>query len=543
MKTLVLSLMRLGDLLMMEPLLKEMKRQNDRELHLLIYKEFAFAKELFPYVDQWHYIDRKQMQEDTRSADVSIFENTQTLASLLQRLRTEKFDSLVSLTHNNLSYHLTSSLSGEINEVIGAHNTETGVQYGSTWIKYLNDIGSIEGGSVYHLIDIYRNALGLEILPTSMPDPNLFYGNEIPTPDENYICIQLGSNEEKKTFSSAKWKDVLLHYRLLMPEMKILLLGAPNEKEMIETLVNNFGDDQIEAAICSLKNAKALIHRAKLLVTPDTSIKYLAMGSNTPVIELSIGSSQYNQTGSYLANSLVVQSTQDCAPCSHSVSCPFTEFKCHKDVPADMLGFLMFHRQVGDWKAIETIAEEYNDMAKLIRCNISEAGFWTPIQLGIESMEENLRTLLHQSSWKIILGGAEADDWKRFELEAQSICQFFKANSLFSQEDIRKSLERCEALLLGYELETQELIRGLGKASFQDSTGVLTEVSNWFERSTKMNDRIGAFARLYAESSNDSQSPDNQARGAQHILDNLNHMFKIERKLSEIIRVDYMEAL
>lgn len=542
MKNLAISLMRLGDLLMMEPLLRELKRQSDNDLELLVYKEFSYAKDLFPYVDKWHFIDRIEMQETGRSADLSIFDNYSQLKSLINTLQKENYSGIMSLTNNKLSYSICSLLANGENNVVGAHEINGAIEYGSPWIKYLNDIASVEGVSVYHLLDIYRNSLAIELIPDIHPNPNLFYGNEISIPGEEYICIQMGSNEDKKTFDSQKWNEVILHYRLLAPSKKILLLGAPNEKESIEEFIKQSGDSNIEAAICSLKNAKALIYRSKLLVTPDTSIKYLAVGSKVPVIEVSVGSSQYNQTGTYSDHGLIVQSKQSCAPCSHTLDCPYSSFKCHDDIPSDMLGFLMMHHEERNWTAIETIAREYNDTVGLIRASISEAGLWTPIQLGEEAAEENLKNLLHQSAWKIILGGTDNEDWKRFESEAQSICQFFKMNSQYSQKDIRKALEKCEALLLGYELETQELIRALSKQNFQLEDNIFSEVSNWFDRSTKLNGKIGAFAQMYKDSMSSGAEASFKASGTQNILDNLNHMFKIERKLSEIIRVDFMEV-
>jgi ADP-heptose:LPS heptosyltransferase len=543
MKTLMLSLMRLGDLLMMEPILSSWKQEKGGELHILMYKEFSYAKDLFPYVDQFHFIDRREMQNTTRAADLSILDNYSTMSGLVDSLRQQNFDNVISLSHNNVCFCLGSLLVSENTNVLGAHEKDGQVFYGSPWIKYLNDIASYEGGSVYHLVDIYKNALGLENIEYAENLADLYYGNQRDIPAEDFICMQLTSNEEKKTFSLDKWANVISHFRLLDMKTKIIVLGAPSEEKELKSFADLLQDDNLEICACDLKTAKALVSRAKLFVTPDTSIKYLANTSDVPVLELSVGSSQLNQTGSYKSNSLILQAKQNCAPCGHSYECPHASFLCQDQIPADLVGFSMFHHKSHDWKSLQIIADEYHDDVDFYRTRLEENAYWTPVLLGELSLEKNLKTILHQATWQVILGEEEVEDWQRFEKAALKVRNFLMHEANISDDSLRKCLEKCEALLLGYELETQELIRSLGKearASFEDS---FERVNTWFERSGKLNLRLKAFSQMYSDISLKETAEEQRFQSTHRILDNLNHMFKIERKISEMIRVDFMEVL
>lgn len=535
--------MRLGDLLMMEPVLSAWKQEKGGELHILMYKEFAYAKDLFPYVDRFHFIDRKEMQNTTRSADLSILDNYTSIGELIEELRSEEFTQVVSLSHNNVCFCLGSLLASENTSVLGAHEKDGQILYGSPWIKYLNDIASYEGGSVYHLVDIYKSALGLESIEYSQNLADLYYGNQREIPAEEYICMQLTSNEEKKSFSFDKWANVISHFRLLDMNTKIIVLGAPSEEQDLLKFADLIQDDNLEICTCDLKTAKALVSRAKLFVTPDTSIKYLANTSDVPVLEISVGSSQLNQTGSYKPNSLILQAKQSCAPCGHSFECPYASYLCQDQIPADLVGFSMFHHKSHDWKSLQVMADEYLEDVDFYRTRLDDRSYWTPVVLGEMSLEKNIKTILHQATWQVILGEEEVEDWQRFEEAAIKVRNFLIQESNISDDNLRKCLEKCEALLLGYELETQELIRCLGKetrASFEDS---FERVNTWFERSGKLNLRLKAFSRMYTDISQEEVAEEQRFQSTHKILDNLNHMFKIERKISEMIRVDFMEVL
>ena len=545
MKTLFVSLMRLGDLLMMEPLLRSYQKKYKAEIHLLIYREFAFAESLFPFVKHWYYIDRVKMQDVGRRRDQHILNNYYYLEDLRQQIHQHDYSAVISLSHNHVSHHFLSALELPGTQFIGSRQENDSIHYGSPWIQYLNDIGSFQGVSAYHLIDIYRAALGLDRIEAE-PDVDLFYGNSMEIPSEPYVCMQLTSFEEKKSFSLAKWSEVIKYYRQLEPFKKILILGAPSEGEVLQGFVENQRDTHLQLAICDLKTAKALIHRAQVLVTPDTAIKYLAMGSNTKVFELSLGSSQQHQTGAYLADALIVAANLPCAPCGHRETCPFESFRCQDIMGADTIGYSLFHYSQSNWLAMDILANEFHGEIHFYRSQFLANDFWFASQLGVEALTTNLQNILYQSSWQLILQEDKQPELACFHSQAENIRRYLIENNYTDPQLLRPALERAEAILLGMELESKELRRSISTESLAskplpDPQEYLSQVDHWFERNRDYNRCLPAFRHLYREAMEDWGSQNYSL--ADHILGNLNHLFRIERKLTEMIRIDYMEIL
>ena len=53
-----MNLLRLGDILMMAPVLRGIKKKYpNAELHLLINKQFSMLEDMLPYVDEFKYFD------------------------------------------------------------------------------------------------------------------------------------------------------------------------------------------------------------------------------------------------------------------------------------------------------------------------------------------------------------------------------------------------------------------------------------------------------------------------------------------------------
>ncbi|MEE6251545.1 MAG: glycosyltransferase family 9 protein [Bdellovibrionota bacterium] len=548
MKTLFISLMRLGDFLMMREVIRSYKQKNGGEIQVLIYKEFEFAKSLFPFVDQWISIDRKEMQEVASRKDQYILNNFFALDHLLQRIENEDYDKVISLTHNHLSHYFLSALNLEPSQVIGSRVYDSAIDYGSPWVQYLNDIGSFEGVSAFHLIDIYRSALGLYSIE-SLEDLELNESIRASIPQEEYICIQMTSNEEKKTFSSEKWKEVIQYYRQLDSKRKILCLCAPSEEERLQKEFGELQKLKVEIKPCDLPTAQALIHQAKLLVTPDTAIKYLAIGSRTPVLELSLGSSQYNQTGSYTEDSLILQANLECSPCSHRLKCPNASYICQDMMGADLIGYTMFHHMERNWMAIDILASEFFEEVNFYRAEFLQNRFWFASRLGEGALAENLKSMFHQASWQVVLQERNVEDWQRFDLEAQVIRRYLIEKAYTSPENLRPVLEKFEAILLGMELESEELIRSLSpsdkaRKNRKDRDKSLQAVNLWFDRNRSLNQDLPAFEQLCIEAIHGDMGAEFSEDSATcRVLDNMNHIIKIERKLSEMIRVDYMEIL
>ncbi|MCB0749565.1 MAG: hypothetical protein KDC90_19055, partial [Ignavibacteriae bacterium] len=109
MKILVISLLRLGDILLMLPAIKSLKNQNpNAEVHLLINKQFSFIKNIIPFVDKFHFFERDYFQASMADVDTPILNAFDILSEDLKKIDKENFRVVYNLTHTNISGHIIS---------------------------------------------------------------------------------------------------------------------------------------------------------------------------------------------------------------------------------------------------------------------------------------------------------------------------------------------------------------------------------------------------------------------------------------------------
>src|SRR4051812_44844975 len=100
MKILVVSLLRLGDILLATSVLRSLKRENPKaEIHILINGQFQAVTNLIPHVTKVFSFDRDGIQQIIGTADRSLLEAYFRVEDLVEQLQTEQYDKVINLTH------------------------------------------------------------------------------------------------------------------------------------------------------------------------------------------------------------------------------------------------------------------------------------------------------------------------------------------------------------------------------------------------------------------------------------------------------------
>ncbi|MCB0357425.1 MAG: glycosyltransferase family 9 protein, partial [Bdellovibrionales bacterium] len=284
MKVLAISLLRLGDILMLAPVLKGLKEQNENVvLHVLINKQFGFVSSLFPWVDKFILLDRIELQKGLGEAHRQIFESMDRLDAIINFLNKEEYTKVVNLTHTKFSGFLCGMIKAE--EKLGMNiNENLNVSFGNRWYTYLNE--QVAGGSemTAHMIDVHYYG---SCLPYRTHHFDFYLdknGEEESTSllgeMDNYICVQPFTSDLKKDWGFQKIAETLKFFTFMNPQIKILALAAPNESFRLAEFIDICKNHSVSVipAVCSLQGALGLLTRAKLLLTGDTSIKHLACG-------------------------------------------------------------------------------------------------------------------------------------------------------------------------------------------------------------------------------------------------------------------------
>ena len=160
MKILVVSLLRLGDIVLTVPLLRELKKTHpEAEIHLLRNKQFKLLEPLLSFVDKIHYFDRKVIQDSLVMADRPLLEPYDRLLGFVQNLNKEEYNQIINVTHTKLSGWLCGMINA--NERLGlSYNSSGQASFGSPWFQYMNDYLTTNTGEIFHFADIFKYGAG-----------------------------------------------------------------------------------------------------------------------------------------------------------------------------------------------------------------------------------------------------------------------------------------------------------------------------------------------------------------------------------------------
>lgn len=307
-KRLAVSLLRLGDVLMMVPALQAIKtRYSDDELHLLINENFSHVEPLLPFVDKIHLFPRNSLQKDLADPEAPILSAFDKLDHFLADLNRNEFFEVMNLTHNTLSACVTSLLKAENHWGLQLDSANQLAIQGD-WFKVLN---LPPEKMPWHFSEVYLRAAGEEsYLAPAFP------GCDEEQQVESRLLVQPFTSEDRKMWGSENWR--LFLERLLSDKRfeSCEVLAAPFEEKKAKDFVREMGlgDSSIDVYCCSLEQALSRIRQSQLLVTVDTSIKHLAAGTGISIIELALGGSRPEHTGAFRDNVLVLASEKDTAP-------------------------------------------------------------------------------------------------------------------------------------------------------------------------------------------------------------------------------------
>ncbi len=329
MKILVVSLLRLGDIIQQEPLLRGLREKYpDAEIHVLLNKQFASIDRLLAgIVDRYFTFDRESLQRGLGEAEFNILWSFDQLNSLVNQLSDEKYDQILNFTHNKLSAYLIGAIeTSEKAEKRGLYQNEGRFQgLENRWLRYFNDRFSGTQKSLFHYVELLGNSFDIPMPHKTLQNPD---GKK----KSKLVLFQCLTSDIKKNWGLDNFQQLKRTIETALVDYKVGILGASFEREQLAKI---FPEESL--LICDLVEAKAHLQNAALLVTGDTSIKHLAAQIGTPVLEIAIGSSDPTKTSAFTENSRILSSKVPCAPCNHSQACNQTSHLCALDLSVDQV--------------------------------------------------------------------------------------------------------------------------------------------------------------------------------------------------------------
>lgn len=416
MKVLVVSILRLGDIVLSSSALEGIKtRFPNAEIDLVINDQFTFVGDILSGVHQIIPFPRSIMQKEMNDSKAPLLQPYDELKLLVTDLNHRRYDMVINLTQNRLSGYVCSLV--ESKETLGLHFSQRGEPiYGDGWFRYLNDSKENPTDFSFHFGDALRMGSGEESyrpirLVRKYKDVQRALKLKSEFSKDKIVAIQLQSSDRKKDIPRSALLSTCVNLSQLHHDIHFLVLGAPSESRQVEDFVDALRGSQVSAIseIGTLGEVLSVLDICDGLITPDTAIKHIASATTCPVLEVCLGSSRPEETGSYKTGTVVVQPLSQCYPCNHSSEC-VEQYVCQESLTADLLSMIMSRLISNQISDIHKISEEFSDIAKVSMTYISNSGFFMLLPFGAKvSLDDLFRQLFGKLAFSTFLSSNRND--------------------------------------------------------------------------------------------------------------------------------------
>jgi ADP-heptose:LPS heptosyltransferase len=333
-QVLIINITRMGDLIQMIPLLARLEEEwPGVAIDLIVDQEFTHVATMIPGIRHVLAFDFQELMDESRVCARDFVSIYQDLSKWAKPLLEVGYDRVVNLTFNRRSAFLV--------KFFGCADERgmTTAQDGSflvknPWMKYFLDFHVYRQVNRFNIVDLF--ALGGSG-PGSFHPIRLMVRNELHdwartflrhsgTPD-TWVAVQVGASDQMKAWRSEYFGQLMAH---LSHDRNIgfVLIGTKKEERAVKEAVHVYRQAGGKGTLCeavgktSVPELVALLQQCQLMVTNDTGPMHMAVGVNTPVINVSIGHVDFWETGPFGPGHWVVQPDIACGPCGFDKVCP-----------------------------------------------------------------------------------------------------------------------------------------------------------------------------------------------------------------------------
>jgi ADP-heptose:LPS heptosyltransferase len=353
-QVLILNITRMGDLVQMGALLARLREEwPGVAVDLVVDRQFAAVASMLNGLRDIIAYDFHALIDEGRACvkdTVVLYREVATWAGDLSQRR---YDRIVNLTFNRPSALLAEYVGAP--DIRGARSAwDGGTVIDNPWMAYFTDIHQIRRINRFNLVDVY--AMGgsrpgaFAPLCVTAPVENTDWARRFLSssggPDSKWIAVQAGASDVMKAWRPQHFGVTLARFSTQW-DGGILFVGSPSEQGTIAEVIRTYREAGGRSAIknaaghTTLAQLVALLADCRLLLTNDTGPMHLAVGVQTPVIDLSVGHVDFQETGPYGPGHWVMQPDLECAPCGFEQVC--SHHACKERLPIDAVAAVMQH--------------------------------------------------------------------------------------------------------------------------------------------------------------------------------------------------------
>ena len=391
MKILVVSLLRVGDFIMQEPLFRSLQSQfPEAELHILandVTERYLLQSGRYQNI---HIFRRAEIQRYLVEQERPKYQAYTKLESLVGQLNAIGFSRVYNFSPTRFSAQLMDLLIAPVK--IGARfENGKSVAANNSWSQFLNENFSQNMNSPFQVIDILTRALDLPSVDEKEDGGKTNLGSESPL----RIAMQVLTSDKKKNWLMVNYLQLARRLQQVIPKLEISILGAPDEESLLRQYFS--AEKYLQIKILNWRELVPELEKTQLLITGDTSVQHLAAQLKTPVLSLFLGGANPQKTAPRVGGALIMQSTAPCQPCAPTGNCSQPSQICAENLSVDQV-FKVVMAKLSGGSLTET-------SAKVFQVTKKENGFYF---LKLQGKQEgadvnNLQRSLEQLTWQIYL--------------------------------------------------------------------------------------------------------------------------------------------
>ncbi|MEO6201924.1 MAG: glycosyltransferase family 9 protein [Nitrospirales bacterium] len=333
-QVLIINITRMGDLIQMVPLLSRLEEEwPGVGIDLIVDKEFAHVASLIPGIRQVLMFDFQLLMDESRVRARDVVALYQDLAHWVQPLLQVGYDRVVNLTFNRRSAFLVKYF-GCSDERGMSTALDGSFVVKNPWMKYFVDFHVYRPLNRFNIVDLLAlggsgtgsfHPLRLDV-PQDMQKWAQTYVRQAGTADE-WIAIQVGASDPMKAWRPEYFGQMMARLSQQRP-VGFVLIGTKKEEADVREAIRCYRQAGGLGIICeavgqtTVPQLVALLELCQLMVTNDTGPMHMAVGVNTPVLNVSVGHVNFWETGPFGPGHWVVQPDIICGPCGFDKVCP-----------------------------------------------------------------------------------------------------------------------------------------------------------------------------------------------------------------------------
>ena len=346
----IINITRMGDLVQMGALLSRLQEEwPGVAVDLVVDRRFAPITALLKGLRDVIAFDFHALIDDSRAAVKDVTALYQDVAGWAKPLVERRYDRVINLTFNQPSALLAGYIGAS--DTRGARSAwDGGMVVDNPWMAYFSDFHQFRRLNRFNLVDIY--ALGgsgpgaFSPLQLSIAEEARAWARRALEGASDWIAVQAGASDSMKA-----WHPHLFGLTLARLSKQwhggIVFIGSTEEEAVIAEVTQVYkkagGQNSVKnmAGRTTVSQLAGLLAECRVLLTNDTGPMHVSVAAGTPVIDLSVGHVDFQETGPYGPGHWVVQPDLECAPCGFEQVC--AHHACKDRILPDFVGDLLLH--------------------------------------------------------------------------------------------------------------------------------------------------------------------------------------------------------